>query len=119
MTCKVLLLEKSEAISRNIFLTLQESGFEVLSTNSTTEGLYILSEYNIGLIIIDMNIDKGNIIYFTNEINSTNKYHMIPLLILADYNDKISWVQDKGITNWIIKPFSADKLLKTVKKLSI
>lgn len=119
MSGKVLLLENSEAISKNIFLTLHEYGYEVLSTNSTTEGLYILSEYNIGLIIADMNIDSRRIIYFTNELNSDNKYKSIPLLILTDDIGKNSWGQLGKIENWIIKPFSADKLLNTVERLAI
>jgi len=119
MKGKVLLLEESEAISKNIFLTLQEYGYEVLSTNSTTEGLYILSEYDIGLIIADMNINRGKIKYFTSELNSDDKYNLIPILILADDQGKKSWEQIEGINNWIIKPFSADKLMHTVETLSL
>lgn len=119
MGCKVLLLEKSEAISKNIFLILSESGFEVLSTNSITEGLYILSEYKIGIIIADINIDNGKIIYFAEEVNLDNKYSSIPLLILADEIGKNTWRETDGIKNWLIRPFSANKLLKTVKKLSV
>ena len=117
MAGNVLLLEDSEAVSKNIYLTLKEYGYEVLSTNSTTEGLYILSEYSIGLIIADMNIDNGKIVYFTNEINSVNKYSSIPLLMLADDIGKNSWEHIPGIDNWIIKPFSANKLLNTVERL--
>ncbi|MCK5154290.1 MAG: response regulator [Spirochaetales bacterium] len=119
MSDKVLLLEKSEAISKNIFLTLQENNYEVLSTNSTTEGLNILSEYDIRLIIADMNINSGRIIYFTNELRSDDKYSLIPILMLTDNIGKNSWKQLKGIKDWIIKPFSADKLLNTVERLSI
>lgn len=119
MKKRLLLLEESEAISRNIFLTLNEYGYEVLSTNSTTEGLYILSEYDIGLIIMDMNINMGKIIYFMNELNLSKKYSLIPKLMLADDRGKNSWRKLKGIKNWIIKPFSADKLLHTVEKLTI
>ncbi len=118
MEGKVLLLEKSEAISKNIFLTLQDYGYEVLSTNSTTEGLSILLEYDIGLIIADMNIDNGKILYFTNEIKSDNKYSSIPLLMLADDIGKNSWKRIDGIENWIIKPFSANKLINIVERLS-
>ena len=119
MPCQVLLLEKSEAISKYIYLTLQEYDYEVLSANSTTEGLYILSEYNIKLIIADMNMNNGKIMYFTNELKSNNKYKMIPLLMLADDKGKNSWRQLEGIGKWIIKPFSADKLLKAVKNIAI
>lgn len=116
MKGKVLLLEESEAVSKNIFLTLKECGYDVLSTNSTTEGLDILSEYDIGLIIADMNINRGRIKYFTNEISSVAKYNLIPILILADDQGKKSWNQSERVKNWLIKPFSADKLLKTVNK---
>ena len=119
MKKKVLLLENSEAISRNIFLTLQDKGYEVLSTNSTTEGLCILSEYNIGLIIADMNINRGKIVYFTNELILDDNYCLIPILMLADDRSKNTLRKNEGIKNWIIKPFSADKLLITVERLSI
>ncbi|RKX84009.1 MAG: hypothetical protein DRP58_07850 [Spirochaetes bacterium] len=119
MSGKILLLEKSEAISKNIFLTLQNSGYEVLSTNSTTEGLYILSEYDIRVIIADTNMNKGKIVYFTNALKSNNKYSLIPLLMLADDKGKNSWEQLSDVENWVIKPFSADKLLKAVRSISI
>ena len=119
MAGNVLLLEDSEAISKNIYLTLKENGYDVLSTDSTTEGLYILSEYSIGLIIADMNIDNGKIVYFTNEIYSDNKYNSIPLLMLADDFGKNSWKNIQRIDNWIIKPFSANKLINTVERLAI
>ncbi|MDA3941309.1 MAG: hypothetical protein PF693_18690 [Spirochaetia bacterium] len=119
MSDKVLLLEESEAISKNIFITLQESGFEVLSTNSITEGLYILSEYDIGVIIADMNMNLGRITYFTNTLKSNNKFNLIPLLMLADDKGKNSWKQINGVENWIIKPFSANKLLRSIRNIIV
>ena len=66
-----------------------------------------------------MNITEDRIDYFTTEILKDTNYNTVPLLMLADDVGKNSWKVITGIENWIIKPFSEDKLIHTVDRLSI
>lgn len=119
MIRKILLIEDSEAISKNITVNLRENGYKVYSTQTISEGLRILSENKIVLIIADINLKNSNIINFASNIADDNKYNLIPLLMLSNEEGKISNNNISGIEEWIIKPFSTDKLLKTVRKFSI
>ena len=119
MIRKILLIEDSEAISKNITINLRENGYKVYSTETITEGLRILSENEIGLIIADVNLKNSKIIDFTSNIAVDNRYNLIPLLMLSSEEGKVSNKSISGIEEWIIKPFSTDKLLKTVRKFSI
>lgn len=116
MTRKILLVEDSEAISKSIIVNLQENGYKVYSSKTTTEGLRILSENKIGLIIADVNLKNNKIIDFTSNIADDSKYNLIPLLMLSNEEGKVSNKSISGIEEWIIKPFSTDRLLKTVGK---
>lgn len=116
MTRKILLVEDSEAISKSIIVNLQENGYKVYPSETITEGLRILSENKIGLIIADVNLKNNKIIDFTSNIADDSKYNLIPLLMLSNEEGKVSNKSISGIEEWIIKPFSTDKLLKTVRK---
>lgn len=116
---KILLIEDSEAISKNMTVNLQENGYKVYSTDTITEGLRILSETDIGLIIADMNLKDSKIIDFGRNIFDDSRYNLIPLLMLTDEAGKVSKRNISGLAGWIIKPFSADKLLKTVRRFTI
>ena len=115
----ILLIEDSEAISKSINYDLQGNGYTVYSTDTITGGLSILSENKIELIIADMNLKSSKIIDFTRNISNDSRYNLIPLIMLTDGNRDVSKKSISGIKEWIIKPFSADKLLKTVRRLSI
>ena len=119
MIRNILLIEDSEAISKSIIVNLHENGYEVYSTETITEGLRILSETEIGLIIADINLENSKIIDFARNIAGDSRYNLIPLIMLIDEGGKVSKRSIPGIEEWIIKPFSADKLLKTVRRLSI
>ncbi len=119
MIRKILLIEDSEAISKSIIINLQGNGYKVYSTDTITEGLRILSETEIGLIIADMNLKSNKIIDFTRNIAGDSRYNLIPLLMLTNEEGKISKRSISGVEGWIIKPFSADNLLKIVRKFSI
>ena len=113
---KILLIEDSEAISKSIIINLQGNGYKVYSTETITEGLRILLETDIGLIIADMNLKGSKIIDFARNIAGDSRYKLIPLLMLTDEAGKVSKRSIPGIKEWIIKPFSADKLLKAVRR---
>ena len=119
MIRKILLIEDSEALSKSIIINLQGNGYTVYSTDTITEGLRILSETEIGLIIADMNLKSSKIVDFTRNISGDSGYNLIPLLMLTDDAGKTSKRSISGMEEWIIKPFSADKLLNTVRRLSI
>lgn len=119
MISKILLIEDSEAISKSITLNLQGNGYKVYSTDNIKEGLKILSETEIGLIIADMNLKSSKTTDFTRNISGDSRYNLIPLLMLTDEAGRDSKKSISGIEGWIIKPFSADKLLNTVRRLSI
>jgi len=115
----ILLIEDSEAISKSIIINLQGNSYKVYSTETITEGLRILSDTEIGLIIADINLKSSKIIDFTRNITGDSRYKLIPLLMLTDEAGKVSKRSISGIKGWIIKPFSADKLLKAVRRFSI
>ena len=119
MTKKILLIEDSEATSKNITINLQGNGYEVFSADTITQGLGILSKTEIGLIIADIDLKNSNIVDYTRDIFANPRYNLIPLLILTDEAGVVPERNVPGSKAWIIKPFSADKLLNTVRNLSV
>ena len=116
MIIDILLIEDSEAISKSISFDLQRNGYTLYSAHTITEGLSILSDNTIGLIIADIDLKSSKIIDFTSSILDDNRYNLIPLIMLINEEEKVSGKIIPGIEEWMIKPFSTHKLLKTVKK---
>lgn len=119
MIKKILLIEASEAISKSIILNLQENGYDVSYAVTVNVGLKILSESEVELIIADINLNRTVCMDFVRNISSDKRYSEIPLIMLSDEAGKVSDSRIPGVKGWIIKPFSADKLLQAVRGLSI
>jgi DNA-binding response OmpR family regulator len=81
---KILLVENSEALSKNIIYNLQGDGYTVLHTEVLSESYKILAESNISLIIADMGFDADQIIKFTTTISKDSNFKLIPFLMLSD-----------------------------------
>jgi DNA-binding response OmpR family regulator len=113
----ILLIEDSNASSQNIIFNLEKKGYNIIATKTIHGGINLFKENRFGLIIINMSLKNERINNSTKDLENMNKLNSIPLIMLTN-QEAISSLQDPGVNmNWLIKPFSADKLLKTVDKL--
>jgi two-component system chemotaxis response regulator CheY len=120
MAKKVLVVDDSAAIRQSITYVLQQGGYEVLEAKDGMDGLTALASMDeTDLIITDVNMPNLDGISFIKKVRENAKYKFTPIIVLTteSQGSKMNEGKEAGATGWIVKPFSAEKLLGVVKKV--
>ena len=96
---------------------LREEGYDVFTAQCGEEGLKIVEEVDLGLVITDMRMPGLGGLALLKEIKSHNKD--LPVIMMAVFGEKgkVLDVLQAGANNFFVKPFNSDTLLSAIKKL--
>lgn len=120
MAKKVLVVDDSAAIRQSITYVLQQGGYEVVEAKDGMDGLTVLAGMDVAdLIITDVNMPNLDGIGFIRKVREDSKNKFTPIIVLTteSQGSKMTEGKEAGATGWIVKPFSAEKLLGVVKKV--
>ncbi len=118
---KILVIDDSAAIRQSISYILNQEGYETTEACDGLEGLQKLDGVDhLDCIITDVNMPNMDGITFIRKARENGKFKFVPILVLTTESQgaKMNEGKDAGATGWIVKPFSADKLLAVVKKVA-
>lgn len=93
--------------------------FEVITVNSGARAIKCLKERKPDLILLDIQMSPMDGIQTLQEIRSMNKLEDIPVIMLTGVEDKDTVMESAklGICDYILKPFSADELIKRINRV--
>jgi DNA-binding response OmpR family regulator len=112
---RILIVEDEEPIRELIKLNLQTAGYETIEAEDGEEGLQLIKEREIDLIVLDImlpKIDGYKLLPYILERN-------IPVILLTARNslkDKVMGL-NLGADDYMIKPFEGMELIARVKAL--
>lgn len=121
MAKKVLVVDDSAAIRQSITYVLQQGGYDVVEAKDGMDGLSVLQGMDVvDLIITDVNMPNMDGITFIKKVREDAKFKFTPIIVLTteSQGSKMNEGKEAGATGWIVKPFSAEKLLGVVKKVA-
>jgi len=95
---------------------LRDEGFEVFTANSGLEGLPIVRDTDLDLVISDMKMPGMDGIQFLEQIKRINK--ALPVILITAYAEVEKAVEAMrlGAYTYLAKPFSNDALLASTHK---
>ena len=119
MAKKILIVDDSVSIRKSVSFVLSNEGFEVIEAEDGIDGLKKAEENQCSLVITDINMPNMDGIQLIQELRKTEGYKFTAIIALTTENQESKMQEGKsaGATGWIVKPFSADKLLAVVKKI--
>jgi two-component system, chemotaxis family, chemotaxis protein CheY len=121
MAKKILIIDDSSAIRQSVTFVLQQNGYEVVEATDGADGLAKLgSSGPVDLVITDINMPNMDGITFIAKAREKPDWKFLPIVVLTteSQGSKMSEGKEAGATGWIVKPFSAEKLLSVVKKVA-
>ena len=102
-----------------VTFTLQGAGYEVTEAVDGEEALRFAKQARFDLVLTDVNMPRMDGITLTRELRALASCKFTPILTLTTESggDKKQAGKAAGATGWIVKPFSPQQLVATVKKV--
>jgi two-component system NtrC family response regulator len=95
---------------------LRDEGFEVFTAPGGKEGLAVVQEVDLDLVITDMQMPGMDGLQFLDKIKEKNSH--LPVIMITAFAEveKAVAAMQAGAFNYLAKPFSNDELLVNIKK---
>ncbi len=95
---------------------LRDEGLEVFTASSGKDGLAIIQDVDLDLVITDMQMPKMDGLQFLEKIKETNSH--LPVIMITAFAEveKAVAAMQAGAYNYLAKPFSNDELLVNINK---
>ena len=116
---KILAVDDSASMRQMVSFTLKGAGHDVQEACDGVEALKIAQTGTFDLVLTDINMPNMDGVTLIKELRQLSAYKFTPMLTLTTESgaEKKAEGKQAGATGWIVKPFSPDQLLATIKKV--
>ena len=114
---RILLVEDSVRLQRNIATALRRSGYAVDLAADGEEGLWLAESHDYDAVILDIMLPKRDGLDVLRNLRARGRSVHVLLLTARDtVADRVSGLQS-GADDYLVKPFALDELLARVQAL--
>lgn len=115
----ILAVDDSISMRSLVARTLKDGGHTVVEAADGQQALALARTNTFSLVISDVNMPVMDGLTFVREFRKLATGRFVPVLFLTTEIDSAKKAEAKqaGATGWIVKPFSPDALLATIKKV--
>jgi two-component system chemotaxis response regulator CheY len=120
MAKRILTIDDSKTMRDMLMLTLAEAGFDVLQAVDGQNGLDVLGDQQVDVIITDINMPIMDGYEVIRRLRQDPNHKSTPILVLTTESEaeKKNMAREAGATGWMVKPFDPDRLVATVRKVA-
>jgi len=116
MSTKILVIDDDIAITELMSMLLKTHGFDVITTNSGTEGVELAKRNSPNVVLLDLmmpDMDGWQV------CAALRAFSNIPILILSAINDPsvVASVLDAGADDFLVKPVPSGVLVAHIRKM--
>jgi two-component system, OmpR family, catabolic regulation response regulator CreB len=111
---RILIVEDEPSVADNIAYALGTEGFEPVTTSTGREGLKVVAEGRVDLVILDIGLPDMNGFDWFRELRRTLAVPVIFLTARADEVDRVVGLEI-GADDYVVKPFSPRELTARVR----
>jgi len=115
---KVLVVEDNESLRKAITQRLRESGFAVDETGDGPEGLWMATENQYTVAILDLMLPGLDGLDLLKKMRKNNEETSVLIITARDQvGDRVNGL-DAGADDYLVKPFALEELLARVRALT-
>jgi two-component system chemotaxis response regulator CheY len=120
MAKRILTIDDSKTMRDMLMLTLSDAGYDVLQAVDGQDGIEVLGDRKVDVVITDINMPKMDGYAVIRNLRANPIHKSTPILVLTTESDteKKNLARDAGATGWMVKPFDPDQLVATIRKVS-
>ncbi len=119
---KILTIDDSKTIRDLMVHILTEAGHEVTTAEDGVIALAVVreSDFTFDLALVDVNMPNMGGLSLVSKLRRIEEYKFVPMIMVttetSDY--KKNKAKTFGATGWLTKPFTAERLLAAVNKVT-
>jgi len=120
MSKRILTIDDSKTMRDMLLLTLTDAGFEVLQGVDGQDGLDVLGDERVDVVITDINMPKMDGYEVIRQLRQNPRHKTTPILVLTTESDteKRNIARSAGATGWMVKPFDPEGLVAVINKVA-
>ena len=118
---KILVIDDSATVRQQVRKALADASFEVVEAEDGLEGLeVILGRQDLAAVLCDVNMPRLGGLEMLEMLNAKGKPAGLPILMLTTEGQPalVQRAKAAGANGWIVKPFKAELLVATIRKLA-
>ena len=120
LSMNVLIVDDFATMRRILRNILKQLGFtNIIEADDGTTALEVLGKQKIDLIISDWNMPKMTGLELLKQMRSDSDLKSIPFLMVTAEAQKKNVIDavKAGVSNYIVKPFTADQIMEKLEKI--
>jgi two-component system chemotaxis response regulator CheY len=112
-------VDDSASLRRMVVFALKGAGHEVIEAEDGVAALTSAQSRKVDLVVTDVNMPNMDGITLVRELRTLPAYRFTPILVLTTESSDAKKQEGRaaGATGWIVKPFSPDQLIATIRKV--
>ena len=115
----ILVIDDTLPMRKIIAAVLQTLGIgKIYQASDGNEGFRMFVKQNPDIVITDWHMPNANGLDLVNMIRNSaiSPNRTVPIIMITGYNahQRVSTARDKGITEFLVKPFTADQIAKRI-----
>ena len=113
----VLIVEDEPAQREVLVYNLEAEGFDVITADNGEDGLLLVEENDLDLIILDWMIPQPSGLEVCRRLKSNPKTRQIPVVMLSARTEEVDLVRglETGADDYVVKPYSVVEFTARVK----
>ena len=114
----ILVVDDSATVRKFVSASLTMQGFNVITACDGMDALEKLPSWTFDLVITDLNMPNMDGFELIRSLRENPHYRELPVIILSSLDDSGSMEKGKslGISSYLVKPFSLEKIQYEVSK---
>lgn len=122
MDKKILIIDDSATIRQQVKNALVGAGFEIVEASDGIEGLEVITaNADLAAVLCDVNMPRMGGLQMLEMVKANGRLATLPVVMLTTEGQPKLVQQAKavGAKAWIVKPFKAEQLVATMRKLTV
>ena len=117
MSSRILIVDDSKFLRMLLADLLTRNGFEVLEAESGEQAVKVFLEESPDLVTLDILMPGRDGIETLQDLRAQSPEARVVMVTALGMEDYIKRALDSGADGFILKPFSAEKVLETVQEV--
>ncbi|MES2207089.1 MAG: response regulator [Pseudomonadota bacterium] len=114
---RLLIVDDAQTIRESLSDLLTSNGFEVVEADNGEQGLEMLAQYAVDMVISDLNMPGMDGLTMCQHIKEQG-YTMPIFMLTTQANPELkAKAKDFGVVVWIVKPYKDATLLQGIRKV--